>query len=940
MRTLLAVVISVGVSAVAAAQNTPAPTPASQKPAAPAPNAPAPPDNQPIQGPTFRTGIDLITIDVAVVDRNGHPVEDLHAAEFAVKIDGEVRRVVSAELVKVDVAAAKKQVEDKSETFYTSNMTPPNGRSIVIAVDQINIRPGTLRPVLAAASKFLDQLSPLDQVAFISYPEPGPKVPFTRDKLRLKLAMQGLIGQQQPVTRAGSFNIGDYEAVAIERKRDQLVLASVVKRECHTVDQARLEQCERDIQTESSQIVRHLREDAEQSLRGLQDILQKMVFIDGPKSLVLISEGLAIEESDVLRGVVEIAGRARTAINVLVVDLNRGDITITERPPSEPQDRRLQLEGLEALATMARGSLFHIAGTGEPIFDRLASEISASYVLGIEQKPSDSRGDRHRIDVEVRRSGVTIRSRQAFVLSGAITQRKSPRDYLADALVSPFNVSGVPVRVTTFAHQDPASDKVRLTISAQIGAAGAKPAPFTVGYLVINDANQVVGNYVTQATLSPGTGSPNEPLQYVTGMLLDPGIYSLRFGVVDGEGRRGSVVRDVNAWKMTGEALALGDLIVGNVPASGQGVRAEVEPFVTSDGVAAYMELYSTAASTWDRATVTFEIADNQDSPPLAKLEAQLAPGRQPTWRTASGVLAARALPPGHYVARAQIAQGGKTVGVLLRPFVLERDPGPRTIAPAAVTAASLAFASSLPKFDAALAMRPEFLNPMLDLVDKRSPSLKDALVEARAGRYGPAALEALTTGDQAAAAFFRGIDLFAKGQLDQAATQLQIAAGPRRDFFPAAFYLGACFAAVGRDRDAAGVWQMALGADARPPIVYTMVADARLRDGQADSAIEILRPAYEREKTNDDIARRLAIAYAMTARYAEALPIADAYLARSPNDQDMLLTALVAQYEVVRTGQVVLSNVDRARIRTYAAAYKGPQRALIDKYLTTMEAR
>lgn len=920
MRSLLTVVFVVAVSASAASQQA---------------------DSQPpAQGPTFRTGIDLITIDVAVVDRNGRPIEDLGAAEFSVKIDGEQRRVVSAELTTVDVAAAKKQVDDKSETFYTSNLTPPNGRSVIIAVDQINIRPGTLRPVLAAASKFLDQLSPLDQVAFISYPEPGPKVPFTRDKLKLRLAMQNLVGQQQPVSRMGAFNIGDFEATAIEKRRDQLMLAAVVQRECHTVDPARLAQCERDIQTEASQIVRHLREDAEESLRGLQDILRRLVYVDGPKSLVLISEGLAIDEADILRTAVELAGRARTSINVLVVDLNRGDITISERPPSEPQDRRLQLEGLEALATMSRGSLFHIAGTGEPIFDRLASEISASYLLGVEQRPSDSRGDRHRIDVDVRRSGVTVRSRQAFVLSAATTQRKSPRDYLADALVSPFNVSGVPVRVTTFAQQDPASEKVRLTISSQIGQPGAKPAPYTVGFLVVNDANQVVGNFATETTLSTGTGSPNEPLQYVGTMLVDPGIYSLRFGVVDAEGRRGSVVRDVNAWKMTGEALAMGDLIIGNIPGAGQGVRAEVEPFVTSDGVAAYLELYSNAASTWDRATVTFEIADNQDAPPLATLQAQLSPGRQPTWRTASGIVAARALPPGHYVARAQIAQAGKTVGVLLRPFVLERAAGPTTVAPAAVTAAALAFASTLPKFEAAVALRPEFLTPMLDIVEKRSPSLKDAMVEARAGRYGPAALEAFSSGDQVAAAFLRGIDLFAKGQLDQAATQLQIAAGPRRDFFPAAFYLGACFAAVGRDRDAAGVWQMSLGTDARPAIVYTMTADARMRDGQADSAIDILKPAYEREKTNDEIAKRLAVAYAMTARYAEALPIAEGYLARSPNDQDMLLTALIAHYEVVRTGQVVLSNVDRARIRKYAAAYKGSQRALIDKYLTTMDVR
>ena len=935
MKFLLAAFITVALTAVAAAQNPPAP------PAAPpAQTPPATTTQEPVQGPTFRTGIELVTVDVAVVDRNGRPVETLGAAEFSVKIDGEVRRVVTAELVKVDVEAAKKQVDDKSETFYTSNLTPPNGRSIVIAVDQTSIRPGSLRPIMAAAAKFLDQLSPLDQVAFMTFPEPGPRVGFTRDKLRLRRAMEGLIGQQAPVTRAGQFNIGDFEAVAIEKRRDQLVLRAVMQRECHTVDPARLAQCEKDVVNEASQIVRRLREDSDQSLRGLQNIVERLGFIDGGKSLILISQGLVVDDSSELRGIVQAAGAARTAINVMLVDLNRGDITISERPPSEAQDRRMQTDGLEALATMSRGSLFHIAGTGEPIFDRLASETSAYYVLGVEQRPTDARGDRHRIDVEVRRRDVTVRSRQAFVLSPSFAKRGSPQDHLRDALVSPFGVSGVPVRVTTFAQQDPGSEKVRLTISAQIGQPGAKPAPYTVGYLVIDDSNQVVGNFATQMTLSPGAGSENEPLQFVRGLLLDPGIYSLRFGVVDGEGRRGSVIRDVSAWKMAGEPLAIGDLIIGNIPASGQGVRAEVEPFVTTDGLAAYVELYSNAASAWERATVTFEIADNADSPALMTSPAQMAAGAQPTWRVASGIVGARALPPGRYVARAQIQQAGKTVGVLSRPFVLERAPGARTVAPAVAAAASVAFASLLPKFDPTSVIGSEFLGPMLDLVEKRSPSLKSALVEARAGRYGPAALEALTAGDQAAAAFLRGVDFFSKRQLDQAATQLQIAAGPRREFFPAAFYLGAAFAAVGRDRDAAGVWQIALGTEPRPPIVYTMVADARLRDGQPESAIDILKPAYAREPANDEIARRLAVAYAMTGRYVEAVPVAEAYLARHATDQDILFVALISQYEVVRTGQVVLSNVDRARIKRYASAYKGPERALIDKYLTTMEVR
>ena len=68
---------------------------------------------------------------------------------------------------------------------------------------------------------------------------------------------------------------------------------------------------------------------------------------------------------------------------------------------------------------MSLGSLFYIAGTGEPIFERLSSEISAYYLLGVEERPSDARATGTAIDVEVRRRGVTIRSRQAFVLSSA-----------------------------------------------------------------------------------------------------------------------------------------------------------------------------------------------------------------------------------------------------------------------------------------------------------------------------------------------------------------------------------------------------------------------------------------------------------------------------------------------------------------------------------------
>ena len=162
----------------------------------------------PVQGPTFRTGVEVIAVDVAVVDGAGKPVADLLAPDFAVKIDGQVRRVVSAEQVRIDVEAARKQAANPFESLYTTNLVPSNGRMIVLAVDQAQIRIGAARPLLATAVKFLDMLSPADRTAFIAFPEPGVSVDFTNDKLKLKLAMERVVGNQQRYE--GKFNIGLY----------------------------------------------------------------------------------------------------------------------------------------------------------------------------------------------------------------------------------------------------------------------------------------------------------------------------------------------------------------------------------------------------------------------------------------------------------------------------------------------------------------------------------------------------------------------------------------------------------------------------------------------------------------------------------------------------------------------------------------------------------
>src|SRR5882672_6952030 len=194
------------------------------------------PQSQDPTQPTFRTGVDVITIDIGAVDGRGQPVTDLHAPEFTVKIDGQVRRVVSADLVKYEYAPdngvtrrpAPKQQE--FETLFTTNIRQAQGRMIMIAVDQMNIRPGAARPILDSAKRFLDKLNPADRVAFVSYPEPGVVVDFTGDRQRLRLAMEKVIGTQSRFV--GRRNIGLVEAIDIAQKGDDRRMQEVTNREC------------------------------------------------------------------------------------------------------------------------------------------------------------------------------------------------------------------------------------------------------------------------------------------------------------------------------------------------------------------------------------------------------------------------------------------------------------------------------------------------------------------------------------------------------------------------------------------------------------------------------------------------------------------------------------------------------------------------------------
>jgi VWFA-related protein len=655
--------------------------------------------------PTFRGGTELVTVDVSVLDRGGRPVQGLRPDDFTVEINGQSRRVLAAELVKADADAPSAAPAAPSgrpgNAPAAARDRGPAGRRVLIAVDQSYIPPGSITPLLNAASTFVDRLTPRDQAAFVVFPEPGPQVDFTSDKEKVRAAMKGLVGQSSRM-KFGDFHIGLSEALTIHDREqfltnvnsptaeDPPTVAKIMAQDCPGDSDEDTVRCRRQIVAQSSQMAQAIRLDSKISIRTLEAIIRPLAKVEGTKALILISASLTVETRDDLDTLTRLAEAARMSVHTIVVDPDREDKTVSMRPlpaaqpdqfTTETSDRRAAAEGLEELAADGRGGVFRLASNGSGIFDRLAQELSASYVLGVESRPEDANGDFRKVAVSVRRQQVRAHVRQAFLRSAGPSVARSLEESFQNALATPVALTELPLQLATFSQWDPGSNRVRVSLAAEVGQPGIQAGDYVVGYLITDQKQQKVADWSERQTLDVvGRRRAQKPVG--GSVLLEPGVYSLQMGIVDESGRRGTVIREMNVRRSVTDDLPASDLIIGNPPAQGQPLVLSVEPRITGGGVAAYLELYSAAPADLDWTLVTFEIAQDADGSALVSEAADMIDGALPSWRVATAVMDGAALLAGRYVARARVVRDGKVLGVITRPFVVERAGRQETAEP------------------------------------------------------------------------------------------------------------------------------------------------------------------------------------------------------------------------------------------------------------------
>lgn len=91
--------------------------------------------------PVFPAGVELVTVDVVVVDREGAPVRGLRAEDFTLKEDGLPQTVTAFEAVDRPPAAARTDAEPSPPPRVSTNRGASSraARAFVIVFDDLHL---------------------------------------------------------------------------------------------------------------------------------------------------------------------------------------------------------------------------------------------------------------------------------------------------------------------------------------------------------------------------------------------------------------------------------------------------------------------------------------------------------------------------------------------------------------------------------------------------------------------------------------------------------------------------------------------------------------------------------------------------------------------------------------------------------------------------------
>lgn len=863
------------------------------------------------QQPVFRSAVELTSIDLSVVDDKGKVVTDLKPDEFTVRVDGSTRKVVSADWV--GLQTQETPPAPPAPPGYTGNENATGGRLIMLVVDEPNIRFGGTLGIRGAVNAFIDRLQPTDRAAVIGIGQGAPSTPFTNDRARLKKAVERLVGQYQPQA-VSEFNLTVFESLQIQRGMPG-VLEEVIVRECAGMAGPAFDACGLEVQQAVQEKALTGAANGQHTIGVLRALLNALKSIDGPKTMVLVSEGFIAD--DQRQSVIElgaIAAASKTSIYALRLDDQLfQNMAQAGARMAMMDDRFMRSEGLELLTSASRGAMFNVMGTGTAVFERVESELSGYYLLGVESNPVDHDGKSHSLRIDVARKGLTVRARRALVTPLDDGKVKSARDLVVAAVNTPLPIAALPLRVATFSlPSGDDAEKVDVLVHADIGTDYAAPKITTVGYLVLDEEGRQVDSRVGDARLPPVMNGVPSALQFTGTLSLKPGTYTLKLGVNEGD-RTGTVEHEFTAGVPSAGALKLSDLMVGG-PLNGAEdlLQPSVGYTVVFGTVQGYVEARGPGAN---ELRATFDLARSENGEALISQEVQTRTDATHTRAILSAAVPVRQLPPGKYYLRASLTGPQGAIRTYVRPFEVA---APAVLMTSADSGAILSTADVfLPVVDAALSR-----------TFQKSELWEPDTLKAFRDRVAVPAREA----------FDAGLAALQAGEYAKAEASFKSALATDAENTSVLAYLAGVFAAVGRDDQSTGAWQTSLVDGSDLPQIYGWLTDALMREHRYAEARGTLEEAMAKWPGDLRFVRPMALIAATFGEGPEAVRLMARYLEKNPDDVESLQMAVEWIYHLKLARAAARTPADDlALARGYADAYarlKGPQQALVKQWI------
>ncbi len=916
--------------------------------------SPTKPATQPqLPRPIFDTKTELVLVDVTVVDRDSNQVPNLTAADFDLQVNGQPRSIQSLQFV--STVATETTPATPREAQYSSNESATTGRLLLFIVDEGNLRAGSSRAVTRTAETLMDRLAPGDLVGLARLPAGIGGVEFTADRARIKAALANVSGTA--FSRLGMTKVRISEAWALE-SNDQFAWAQAIDRECAGENGPGREVCASTVEADARNLVMESAARTHTTLRALELLLARLAALTTPVNIVMISEGLFVaRDRSSMSEITRRAAEARATLHIVRPGQSFFDVEETQAPGmSRFYDDGLMREGLEQLAGQTRGTMTQVAASPESVFDRLGRELSGYYLIGFEPNDADRTGRERRIRVQVKRRDLTVRARPTFVLRDESTaaadkaaEELPPVEQVKRLVMGPLPQRGLAMRASSYTATTSGKSQVRVVISAELGEPSTESAEWTVGVVIVDKNEKVIVNNAGPARLAPASEREESPRLFLTSVLLDPGEYTLRLAAMDTEGHIGSVHHSINArYKPVGGGLHVSDLLVVPQPPNRDATpRLRPSGVIDTETLTAMLEMTSSDTALLGKAKVMLQIADSESGSTLVNAEARQA-SRGPGQRSFAATLKLAVVPPGEYFARAIITVPGHPETRLVRPFLLSPAAAASTTEPPDLSAPldpdapaapppPIKILAPVPAFVPSTVLDQAVLRPFLDgLADLHPPSaaVEAVIEEARNGRFVVPDAAGSTPDDEIALKFVRGLNAFQQGNIPQASAWFQETMKNASDFLGAAFYMGACHAASGRDRDAIGAWQIALLSE-NPGAVYPALVDALLRVGEGRQAVDFLQEAPEAWTDDSERLKREATAEAMLGDYESALPKLTELVKGQRVDQNLLFVAIQVLYRM-HIDNKGLSAPNKALFADLVKRHQdlgGPNKALVDTY-------